>query len=371
MAPFKGELKALILVGGFGTRLRPLTLTLPKPLVPFANQAMIIHHISALAAAGVKHIVLAVNYRPEVMSAFLAKVEKDFDVKITFSIENEPLGTGGPLALARDVLAKDDAPFFVLNSDVTCQFAFQSLLDFHLNHGGEGTILVTKVEEPSKYGVVLIHPGESTIERFVEKPKEFVGNRINAGIYIFNPAILERIEVKPTSIESEIFPAMAADRELHCMDLEGFWMDIGQPKDFLSGTCLYLTHLSRTNSPQLTYPSQQPYIVSGNVLIDPSATINPTASIGPNVVIGPGVVVGKGVRLQRCVIMENTRIKDHAWIQSSIVGWNSTIGRWARLENTTVLGDDVQVGEEVYINGASVLPHKSIKANIVEPSIVM
>ncbi|SCV68607.1 BQ2448_728 [Microbotryum intermedium] len=389
MAPFKGELKALILVGqsydsrnpdrsscapsicGFGTRLRPLTLTLPKPLVPFANQAMIIHHISALAAAGVKHIVLAVNYRPEVMSAFLAKVEKDFDVKITFSIENEPLGTGGPLALARNVLAKDDAPFFVLNSDVTCQFAFQSLLDFHLNHSGEGTILVTKVEEPSKYGVVLTHPGESTIERFVEKPKEFVGNRINAGIYIFNPAILERIEVKPTSIESEIFPAMAADRELHCMDLEGFWMDIGQPKDFLSGTCLYLTHLSRTNSPQLTYPSQQPYIVSGNVLIDPSATIDPTASIGPNVVIGPGVVVGKGVRLQRCVIMENTRVKDHAWIQSSIVGWNSTIGRWARLENTTVLGDDVQVGEEVYVNGASVLPHKSIKANISEPSIVM
>lgn len=89
---------------------------------------------------------------------------------------------------------------------------------------------VTKVEEPSKYGVVLTLPGESTIDRFVEKPKEFVGNRINAGIYIFNPSILDRIEVKPTSIESEVFPDMASDRQLHCMDLPGFWMDIGQPK---------------------------------------------------------------------------------------------------------------------------------------------
>lgn len=91
-------------------------------------------------------------------------------------------------------------------------------------------VQVTKVDEPSKYGVVLTVPGQSTIDRFVEKPKEYVGNRINAGIYIFNPSVLNRIEVKPTSIESEVFPAMARDRQLHSMDLEGFWMDIGQPK---------------------------------------------------------------------------------------------------------------------------------------------
>jgi mannose-1-phosphate guanylyltransferase len=126
--------------------------------------------------------------------------------------------------------------------------------DFHVAHGGEGTLLVrlsslpanrclsyeltvlcffiqvTKVDEPSKYGVVLTHPNSSAIDRFVEKPKEYVGNRINAGIYIFNPSILDRIEVKPTSIESDIFPLMAKDQQLHAMDLEGFWMDIGQPK---------------------------------------------------------------------------------------------------------------------------------------------
>lgn len=101
----------------------------------------------------------------------------------------------GPLALAREVLAKDDSPFFVLNSDVICSYPFEALRDFHVAHGGEGTILVTKVDEPSKYGVVVQTPGSSAIDRFVEKPVEFVGNRINAGIYIFNPSILRRIEV--------------------------------------------------------------------------------------------------------------------------------------------------------------------------------
>lgn len=364
-------MKALILVGGFGTRLRPLTLTLPKPLVPFANEPMILHQIEALVKAGVKHIVLAVNYRPEIMVSLLSKVEEQYDIKITFSVETEPLGTAGPLALAREVLGKDSAPFFVLNSDVICPYPFEALRDFHVGHGGEGTILVTKVDEPSKFGVVLTMPGSSTIDRFVEKPKEFVGNRINAGIYIFNPSILDRIDAKPTSIESETFPAMVADHQLHAMELHGFWADIGQPKDYLAGTCLYLTYLTSQKSALLSDPASNPWVFGGNVLVDPTAIVDPTAVIGPNVVIGPGVVVGKGVRLQRCVIMENARVRDHAWIQSSIVGWNSNVGRWVRMENVSVLGDDVNIKDEIYLNGVSVLPHKSISASITEPSIVM
>lgn len=364
-------LKALILVGGYGTRLRPLTLHVPKPLVPFANKPIILHQIEALVKAGVDEIVLAVNYRPEVMVALLSQCEEQYGIKITFSVETEPLGTAGPLALAKAVLGKNDAPFFVLNSDVTCSYPFEALRDFHIAHGGEGTIMVTKVDEPSKYGVVLQIPGESTIDRFVEKPQEFVGNRINAGIYIFNPSVLNRIDVKPTSIEQETFPAMAADRQLHSMDLEGFWMDIGQPKDYLTGTCLYLSHLTSLRSPALSDPATNPWVMNGNVLVDPTATVDPSAVIGPNVVIGPGVTIGKGVRLQRCVIMEGARVKDHSWIQSSIVGWSSTVGKWVRMENCTVLGADVNVKDELLVNGASVLPHKSINISITEPAIVM
>jgi mannose-1-phosphate guanylyltransferase len=364
-------MKALILVGGFGTRLRPLTLTLPKPLVEFANRPMILHQIEALANAGVTDIVLAVNYRPEIMEKHLAEYEKQFGINITFSIESEPLGTAGPLKLAEKVLLKDDSPFFVLNSDVICDYPFKELAAFHAAHGDEGTIVVTKVEEPSKYGVVVHKPNHaSRIDRFVEKPVEFVGNRINAGMYILNTSVLDRIELRPTSIEQETFPAMTQDGQLHSFDLEGFWMDVGQPKDFLTGTCLYLSSLTKRGSKLLT-PASQPFVHGGNVLIDPTAKIGKNCRIGPNVTIGPNVVVGDGVRLQRCVLLKGSKVKDHAWIKSTIVGWNSTVGRWARLENVTVLGDDVNIGDEIYVNGGSILPHKSIKANVEVPAIIM
>jgi hypothetical protein len=207
-------------------------------------------------------------------------------------------------------------------------------------------------------------PGHaSRIDRFVEKPIEFVGNRINAGIYMLNPSVLKRIELRPTSIEKETFPEMCAEGELHSFDLEGFWMDVGQPKDFLTGTCLYLSSLAKKGSKQLV-PHSSPYVHGGNVLVHPSAKIGRDCRIGPNVTIGPDVVIGDGVRLQRCVILRGSKVKDHAWVKSAIVGWNSTVGRWARLENVTVLGDDVTIADEIYVNGGSVLPHKEIKANV-------
>ncbi|KAI8999284.1 nucleotide-diphospho-sugar transferase [Gaertneriomyces semiglobifer] len=360
-------MKALILVGGFGTRLRPLTLTLPKPLVEFANRPMILHQIEALVKAGVTDIVLAVNYRPEIMANFMKKYEEEFKVKITFSIESEPLGTAGPLALAKEVLAKDNQPFFVLNSDVICDFPFEQLAEFHKAHGGEGTILVTKVSDPSKYGVVVNKDNSSAIERFVEKPQEFVSNKINAGIYIFSPSILDRIQPVPTSIEKEIFPLMAKENQLHTMDLPGFWMDVGQPKDYLTGTGLYLTSLSKKAHETLARGQG----IVGNVLIHPSAKVGVNCKIGPNVVIGPDCVIGDGVRLSNAVIMEGAAVKDHAWIVGAIVGWHSSVGRWARLEGVSVLGDDVHVADEIYMNGGCVLPHKSVSANIAEPSIIM
>lgn len=391
---------------------------MPKPLVEFANKPMIEHQIEALAEAGVTDVVLAVNYRPEIMENALSEVSprqlshilpnpilprnltsrptslsaglrltdmpslwncsdrllsqysKRFGINITFSVETEPLGTAGPLKLAAETLLKDDSPFFVLNSDVTCEYPFKELIAFHKKHGNEGTICVTKVEEPSKYGVIVHQPGHpSRIERFVEKPVEFVGNRINAGIYILNTSVLDRIDLRPTSIEQETFPAMVRDNELHSFDLEGFWMDVGQPKDFIAGTELYLRSLEKRKS-KLLAPHTEPY-VHGNVMIDPSAKIGNNCKIGPHVTIGPNVVIGDGVRLQQCVLLKGSKVKDHAWVKKTIVGWNSTVGKWARLENVTVLGDDVTVGDEIYVNGGSVLPHKSIKANVDVPAIIM
>ena len=290
--------------------------------------------------------------------------EEEYNVNIEFSVETEPLGTAGPLKLAEKTLGKDDSPFFVLNSDVICDYPLEELAAFHKSHGEEGTIVVTKVEEPSKYGVVVHKPDHpSRIDRFVEKPVEFVGNRINAGLYILNPSVLNRIELRPTSIEQETFPAIVKDEQLHSFDLEGFWMDVGQPKDFLSGTCLYLSSLTKKGSKKIE-ASSKPYVYGGNVMVDPSAKIGKNCRIGPNVTIGPNVVIGDGVRIQRSVLLDGSRVKDHAWVKSTIVGWRSTIGKWARLENVSVLGEDVTIGDEIYVNGGSILPHKSIKQNV-------
>ncbi|XP_026418202.1 mannose-1-phosphate guanylyltransferase 1-like [Papaver somniferum] len=361
-------MKALILVGGFGTRLRPLTLSVPKPLVEFANKPMILHQIEALKAIGVTEVVLAVNYQPEVMLNFLTDFEAKLGIKITCSQETEPLGTAGPLALARDKLVDDSRePFFVLNSDVISEYPLKEMIEFHKAHGGEASIMVTKVEEPSKYGVVVMEETTGKVERFVEKPKIFVGNKINAGIYLLNPSVLDMIQLRPTSIEKEVFPKIAAEQNLYAMVLPGFWMDIGQPRDYIKGLSLYLDSIRNKSPSKLASGSH----IVGNVLIDESAIIKDGCLIGPDVAIGPGCIVESGVRLSCCTLMTEARVKMHSCISSSIIGWHSTVGEWARVENMTILGEDVHVCDEIYSNGGVVLPHKEIKCSILHPEIVM
>ncbi|CAH8355682.1 unnamed protein product [Eruca vesicaria subsp. sativa] len=359
-------MKALILVGGLGTRLRPLTFSMPKPLVDFGNKPMILHQIEALKAAGVTEVVLAINHQqPEVMLNFVKEYEKKLEMKITFSQETEPLGTAGPLALARDKLIDESGkPFFVLNSDVICEYPLLEMIKFHKNHGAEATIMVTKVNDPSKYGVVVMEEEAATeeeeeearVKSFVEKPKHFVGDKINAGIYLLNPSVLDRIQLRRTSIEKEIFPKIASEKKLYAMVLPGFWMDIGQPKDYLTGQRMYLDYL-RKNAPGELLVSGDGII--GNVMADETAVIGDRCLIGPDVVIGAGCVIESGVRLFGCTVMRGARIKEHACVSDSIVGWDSTVGSWARVADITVLGKDVHVADAEVIQ-------MSVKPEIVQ-----
>lgn len=224
-----------------------------------------------------------------------------------------------------------------------------------------------QVEEPSKYGVVVMNDETGVVQRFVEKPQIFVGNKINAGIYLLSPKTLNRIELRPTSIEKEVFPKIAAENQLFAMVLPGFWMDVGQPRDYNIGLRLYLDSLRR-KSPGLL-ASGSSYL--GNVLVDGTAQIGDGCLIGPDVSIGQGCIIEAGVRLSRCTIMRGVRVKKHACISGSIIGWHCTIGQWARIENMTVLGEDVRVCDEIFSNGGVVLPHKEIKTSILKPEIVM
>lgn len=369
-------MKALILVGGFGTRLRPLTLTMPKPLVPFCNKPMIIHQIEALKEAGVTEVILAVAYQPDAMKVIMDEWSVKLGIKFVYSHEKTPLGTAGPLALAKDLLMDGQDNFFVLNADVTCKYPLKQLLDLHRSHAGaEGTILVTQVEQWSKYGVVVHDEATGLVDRFVEKPKDFVGDKINAGIYVLNKAILNRIPLQKTSIETQVFPKVAAEKKLYCMHLEGYWMDVGQPMDFLDGIGRYLPSLVGTpKEAMLCSPEEakrRGFTVNGCVLIDPTAQVEPGCMLGPNVTIAPKCRIGASCRLINCAILENSVVETGCYINRSIVGWNNTVGRWSRIDNGCVFGDDVQVKPELYVNGARVLPNKGISVTIDKPEIIM
>lgn len=281
------------------------------------------------------------------MMKFLSEFEANLGIRIQCSREFEPLGTAGPLALAKDKLIDGSGqPIFVLSSDVICEFPLKEMLEFHKSCCAEASVMVTRVDEPSKYGVVVLDEETGRVKRFVEKPQMFVGNKINAGIYLLNPSVLDSIELKPTSIEKDIFPRIVEENQLYAMVLPGFCMDIGQPRDYLSGLHLYLDYL-RTKSDMLPSGSQ----FQGNVLIDESVHIGEGCLIGPDVSIGPGCILEAGVRLSDCAIMSGVRMKKHACVSWSIVGWHSTVGQWARVENMTILGEDVHIGDEIYSNG--------------------
>jgi mannose-1-phosphate guanylyltransferase len=369
-------MKALILVGGFGTRLRPLTLAKPKPLVPFCNKPMLVHQIEALKEVGVTDVILAIAYRPDAMQAEMEEWSKKIGVKIHYSHEKTPLGTAGPLALAKELLEDgSDEPFFVLNSDVTCRFPFKELYTFHKQHHKEGTIMVTKVEDWTKYGVVVYDEADGQIRQFVEKPKKFVGDKINSGIYLFNKSILNRIPLQKTSIETQVFPQMAAEGQLYALELEGFWMDIGQPHDYLDGLTKFLPSLLGTPKELLLCSEadakERGFTVHGCVLIDPTAEIGAGCVLGPNVTVDKGCKVGPNCRLSQVAVFEGTTIGAGTFIQKSIIGWFNTIGSWCHIINNTVLGEDVGIRSELYVNGAKVLPHKNVNASVEKPEILM
>jgi|TARA_B100000524_G_scaffold316379_1_gene194908 mannose-1-phosphate guanylyltransferase len=418
--------KAIILVGGLGTQLRPLTLSKPKALIDFGNKPLLQHLIDGLARAGVSEIILAINYRAEIMREFLDKIQRQYSITITCSQESEPLGTAGPLAMARGLLqgGDDPEPFFVMNCDIVCDCNFGALLAFHRAHGKLGTIIGTRVGEPAKYGKSVIVAHETgLVDKFVEHGRTFAGNLINAGVYVFSPGLLERIALRPTSMEREVLPELAAEDQLYCHELKGgilslhpdthfshmlhtpfphisecnsslgYWMNVKQPRDFLQGHALFLKELARTPShgeevshlgrlchadnegapPVVPPPEEVPggSTFIGNVQVDPSATIGAGCCIGPDVTIGAGCVLEGGARLMRCILLEGVTVSAHSTVIDSICGWRSTVGRWTRVEGVSVLGEDVHLGNEIHVNGALILPHKHIHESVIEPRIIM
>lgn len=208
------------------------------------------------------------------------------------------------------------------------------------------------VEDPSRFGVIL-SDANGKILSFVEKPQTDVGSRaINAGHYIFNPSVIDRIQPVNTSIERKIFPEMASEGQLYVLPLQGFWLDIGTPSSFIEGISLF------TKTPDHT-------------LIDQSASIGAGTKIGPNVVIGPNVTIGTNSILKDCVIFQGSKIGNNVEIQNSIVGWYNKIGNQVKLTNLVVTGLDVSIGEGLHLDNSFVCPHKTITKVERQPTVYL
>lgn len=356
-------MKAVVLVGGEGTRLRPLTLTTPKQMLPVAEQPMIERVLSHLARHGIDEAILSLGYRPD---AFIDAYPDGniVGVRSHYAVEPSPLDTAGAIRFAAEAGAVDDT-FLVLNGDVLTDFDIRALVATHRHRGAEGTIGLTPVEDPSHFGVV---PTESDgrVTAFIEKPprNEAPTNLINAGIYVLEPTVLERITPGVrVSIEREVFPAMVADAVLYAEGSDAYWLDTGTPdallraqRDLLSG---------RRHGPPAPGALEDPDLGKGvwvlgvvdvaagavsESLLGEGATVNPGASVHQSV-IGAGAVIERGAVVIDAAILPGARVSAGARVESSIVGPGSVIGQRASVESVSVVGADVVVASGTNLVG--------------------
>lgn len=311
-------MKALLLAGGFGTRLRPLTLTRPKPLLPVYNRPHIAHVFDLLMTHGVREAVLLTSYLAATFD-YLVEEAAGRGMDLEVSQEREPLGTAGALRNA-EAFVRDET-FLVVNGDVLTDADVGGLVDFHLTKGAEATILLTPVDDPSIYGVVPTDP-EGRVTAFVEKPPpgEAPTNLINAGIYVLEPSVLDRIPPgEPWSIERATFPELVAGgARLYATPSESYWIDIGTPEKYLQANLDALHgRVELVGTP------------GDDSRVAPDARVSSSC-------LGHGVSVGPGARVDESVLLPGVTVGEGAEVRRSILGEGAVVGPGAVVEGRTV-----------------------------------
>ena len=319
-------MRAVVLVGGFGTRLRPLT----------DDRPMIERVVVKLGAVGVTDAILSLGYRPD---AFFDAYPDDTlgGVKLHYAVEPEPLDTAGAIRFAA-IEAGIDSRFIVVNGDVLTDLDVAALWAAHTDRGAEGTIALTPVDDPSRYGVVPL-AADGRVEAFIEKPPpdEAPSNWINAGTYVLEPSVVERIPAgRRVSIEREIFPAMVTDEALFGVQSDAYWVDAGTPDAYLRSQ-LDLVDGTRANEPAVAATAD----VSGEATVDHS-------------IVMAGVTVAAGAEVRDSALLPGAVVEAGAVVKGSIVGPGSVIGRGATLADLTVTGRDTTVEPGTTLSGARI-----------------
>jgi mannose-1-phosphate guanylyltransferase len=374
-------LKALILAGGFGTRLRPLTCTRSKLVFPIANRPILDLTLKRLAANGVEEVILAVNFMADALERAYAKSK--YGVKIHYSIDAPPkretsrapkraLGTGGPVKQAEKLLGSK-APFFVLNGDILTTAHYSEIMKEHRRNKGIGTIALHKVEDPSRYGVVEL-AGKNRIARFVEKPsKNAPSNLANAGIYVFEPDIFDYIPAgRRCSIEREVFPKLANGNELFGHEIKGLWIDVGKPEDYIKANRMWLEAKKAKATLSRTAMIRKRARIKEAVAIDKNVVVGEGSVIGPNVSLGKKVSVGKGVHIVDSIIFPYTTISDDAIVKGAIIGESVSIGEKAKVGKGCLIGDNVIIQDDIALaQNVKVCPWKVVSEDVLRPGTIM
>jgi len=269
--------KGIILSGGWGTRLRPLTCIIPKSLIPVVNKPVIEHQILLLKSAGVEEIVLAVSVMSEVIKKYFGDGKK-LGVKIHYTDERHPRGTAGAIKLAEQFLKDDN--FFMLNGDVILNFDFNEMVSAHKKYGGIGLIASKVVDDTSRYGILIVEEESQKILKFLEKSEyhapgeKNVPMPINAGVYLLEPEIFKYIEPeKKISIETGVFPKLVKEESLFYYPISGVWKDIGNPEELLEGNILLMKDIISNSKEQKKNLLNQNLDVEGKIIIHPTVTI--------------------------------------------------------------------------------------------------
>jgi NDP-sugar pyrophosphorylase family protein len=350
-------MQALILAGGKGTRLRPLTVYTPKPVVPVLNRPFLLYQIDILRLAGITDITLSLNYQPDRIADILGDGTR-YGVKLTYVTEPRPLGTAGAYRFAADLI---NEPTVVLNGDILTDLTIEKMAEFHKAKQAEATIFLTPVEDPTAYG--LVETGEDkAVKRFLEKPKaedlaQLNTNLINAGIYILEPGVLDLIpENENRSFEYDVFPELLKQNKKFFAYTDGeiYWRDIGNPRSYLQA------HLDLLAGRFSNYSAEPRNGDAGG-----SAYEKSDVSIDKVSVLGTDCVLKPGVKIINSVIGNGVHIDEKSVVENSVIWGHARIGNSTTIEGAFV-GQGCQIGNNVMVSEGSVLGDKTVLAHYTQ-----
>lgn len=344
-------MKAVILVGGEGTRLRPLTFHIHKTMAPVLNEPFLEHMIYYLKEYGVDDIILALCYLPQSIKDYFGD-GSSFGVKLTYVLEESPLGTAGAVKNAERYLA--DGPFLVFNGDVFTEIDLGAMSSLHRERGAKATIALTPVEDPSAYGVVETDD-KGRVKRFVEKPprEEATTNLINAGIYILDEEVLQ--EIPPDTFymfEHHVFPGLLEKgMPVYGYPSDEYWIDMGTPEKYLElhrsllreeNPSFFCSQIKQKKAQVTIHPSA---VIEGDVVFGEGCTIGPEVHIKGPSVIGKGCIIFDQANIEGSILWSNVRIGQRAVLKDCIIGDNSVIGDDSLIPQGVVIGGNIFISE--------------------------